>query len=577
MKPAKKKGASTASPKNAGKAISEIKTNFSLGKYLPLLLLAGSVIFIVLCRLRLLGVPLERDEGEYAYVAQQLLQGIPPFVSIYHVKLPGMYGAYAVIMTLFGQTCEGIHLGLLVADLLSCIPMYLIAKRLFNPTAAAYAASVFFIMTISQSLLGFSANSEPFILLTALPGILLLLYGIDLLSGAIGLKAVPIFLLSGILMGLAYVVKQNAVFFILFAGIYFLYKALTIKPVNWIKLLLYGFVWGLGVILPLALTCLIFWKLGLFEKFWWWTWIYPRIYVAAMPWEYGKMSLEYAMKGIGAGAPGIWAVFWPLVALSVWGLIGILSQRSMDRKVFVIGLLIASAIAITVGLNFYAHYFILATPVIAILVAAGCDSLLFFQQGRGKGTDSIYPGFIVLFVAIILVVNCEKTYLFEMDGSAVSHASYGANPFPEAMEIGKFLEQNTTANDKILVLGSEPEIYFYANRKSVTGFVYMYEIYKHHPYAHHFQEQLAAEIDSSNPKYIVMANLDASWFSGFTDRSDTFLFNWAARYEQRHYSSVSTIDLLWPRPDMYCTDGPQAPCVPLTKDLYIQIYVRKKD
>ena len=43
-----------------------------------------------LVRWRVLTVPLERDEGEYAYIAQLLLQGIAPYSAAYTMKLPGV-------------------------------------------------------------------------------------------------------------------------------------------------------------------------------------------------------------------------------------------------------------------------------------------------------------------------------------------------------------------------------------------------------------------------------------------------------------------------------------------------------
>ena len=76
----------------------------------PLLRIAWWVVFVLLLitvvgiRIRLLGVPLERDEGEYAYAGQLLLQGIPPYQLAYNMKFPGVYAAYAFIMALFGQT-----------------------------------------------------------------------------------------------------------------------------------------------------------------------------------------------------------------------------------------------------------------------------------------------------------------------------------------------------------------------------------------------------------------------------------------------------------------------------------------
>jgi hypothetical protein len=43
---------------------------------------------VIVIRIRLLGIPLERDEGEYAYAGQLMLQGIPPYEFAYNMKLP---------------------------------------------------------------------------------------------------------------------------------------------------------------------------------------------------------------------------------------------------------------------------------------------------------------------------------------------------------------------------------------------------------------------------------------------------------------------------------------------------------
>ena len=47
-------------------------------------------------RLLQLDLPLERDEGEYAYVGALLLGGAAPYEGAYTMKLPGTHGAYAL-------------------------------------------------------------------------------------------------------------------------------------------------------------------------------------------------------------------------------------------------------------------------------------------------------------------------------------------------------------------------------------------------------------------------------------------------------------------------------------------------
>src|SRR5580704_5484022 len=96
----------------------------SAAQALALVLLA--IFFFGLIRYRLRDMPLERDEGEYAYSGQLLLQGIPPYKLAYNMKLPGIYVAYASILGAFGQTRAGIHLGLLLVNAATVLVLYLL-------------------------------------------------------------------------------------------------------------------------------------------------------------------------------------------------------------------------------------------------------------------------------------------------------------------------------------------------------------------------------------------------------------------------------------------------------------------
>src|SRR5262245_56007927 len=96
--------------------------------FLVILLVAG-------IRYRLRDFPLERDEGEYAYAGQLLLEGVPPYQLAYNMKLPGTYAAYAVILAVFGETPGGIHLGVILVNAASILLLFLIARKLFDPTA----------------------------------------------------------------------------------------------------------------------------------------------------------------------------------------------------------------------------------------------------------------------------------------------------------------------------------------------------------------------------------------------------------------------------------------------------------
>ena len=103
--------------------MTNLKTSIQLREnYQRLYLLGLAVVFfgiVLWVRLRLLGLPLERDEGEYAYMAQQLLQGIMPYTESQSIKFPGIYFVYAGILTFFGETPSDIHLSIIFTTLAS--------------------------------------------------------------------------------------------------------------------------------------------------------------------------------------------------------------------------------------------------------------------------------------------------------------------------------------------------------------------------------------------------------------------------------------------------------------------------
>ena len=83
-------------------------------------------MFVAVIRIHLLDVPLERDDGEYAYAGQLILQGVPPYSLVYNMKLPGIYAAYSLILAVFGQTHIAIHSGLLVINIATVFLVFLL-------------------------------------------------------------------------------------------------------------------------------------------------------------------------------------------------------------------------------------------------------------------------------------------------------------------------------------------------------------------------------------------------------------------------------------------------------------------
>ena len=134
-------------------ASSDLAARWSRGGVALVILLAAAL------RCRVLDAPLQRDEGEYAYGGQLLLDSVPPYAELYNMKLPGMYAAYAAVMASLGDTAQGIHLGLLVVNALAIVLVFAIGRRLLGDLAGFAAALVFASTSIVRGVQGVFANA----------------------------------------------------------------------------------------------------------------------------------------------------------------------------------------------------------------------------------------------------------------------------------------------------------------------------------------------------------------------------------------------------------------------------------
>src|SRR5262245_19465499 len=134
------------------------------------------LVFTTVVRLRVANVPLERDEGEYAYAGQLILQGVPPYALAYNMKFPGTYYAYSAILAVFGQTPWAIRVGLLCINAATAILLFFLARRVLGSApAAAVAACAFALLSVDRWVVGPLAHATHFVLLPAEAGLLVLL------------------------------------------------------------------------------------------------------------------------------------------------------------------------------------------------------------------------------------------------------------------------------------------------------------------------------------------------------------------------------------------------------------------
>jgi hypothetical protein len=395
------------------------------------LLVVLTILFVLVVRVRLREMPLERDEGEYAYTGQLMLQGVPPYREVYAMKLPGTYAAYALIMAVFGQSASGIHLGLALVNVASIIMVFLLGRKLLGDSSGVAAAVAFALLSLSPSVLGLAAHATHFVMLAALAGTLVLLRtcenqgrsqnpGANLSPSILNARS----FLAGLLFGLAFLMKQHGLFFGVFGALYLF----RVRVGEWLaasgarsqqpgvrslrertefdfrsqssragRARLVGDLglFALGWLLPCGLTCVALWCVGAFQQFVFWTITYASQYASAVPIVRGPDVLRASLRAVAGPNLIFWILPW-LGALVMWwenrlddgdvrkegrrpraegrrpepgpgGQHAAGQSQIPHPRFFLMIWLFCSFASASVGFYFREHYFILVLPALALL------------------------------------------------------------------------------------------------------------------------------------------------------------------------------------------------------------------
>jgi hypothetical protein len=484
---------------------------------------AGLILLVLLAvavRLRLLALPLERDEGEFAYAGQLILQGIPPYKLAFNMKMPGTYAAYALLMAVFDESPSGIHLGFLLVNLGTLALLFRLARRLLDAAAVPVCCAAYVLLSLSPAVLGLEGHATHLVVINALGGLLLLLRARQ--TG----KPLTLFF-SGLLFGLAFLCKQPGLFFGVFGLALLLRDALAARPVPW-RSYARNISWlSLGMVAPLALTCLALWWAGTFPRFWFWTVPYARVYggLQSLPEGLDRLAAFFAAGGDRwfylTGALGLLGLFW--------------RKAGAERKFFFAAFFFCSFFATAAGLYFRGHYFILMLPVLCLLIG---DAAAWLADDLGRTRRPwlrAAPAGLFLAAGLWLAWQ-NRAVWFELPMAGASKAMYPAEAFVECQEVANYIRDHSAPRDRIAVIGSEPEIYFYARRHSASGYLYMYDLARAQPYAREMRREFMDDVETLQPRFLVLVNAGTSWMP-WPKEAQPFI-DWINRYPGQFYELI---------------------------------------
>jgi hypothetical protein len=256
------------------------------------------------------------------------------------------------------------------------------------------------------------------------------------------------------------------------------------------------------------------WQAGVWQRFWFWTVTYASVHASVETWSFGRGRLALFFAGLK----------WDML-LWLWAAVGLVCIFiiSRGRTFLPMALLVFSTAAVCPAFFFSPHYFILLLPAIALLVGYALEA--------AETRPIPWTLFVVCWCVIAF---SRKDVFFEMTPEQISDQTYGRNNFEAYPILGHYLKSHTPPDATMAILGSEPELLFYAHRRSVTGYIYMYDLVENQPLREKMQREMIGEVEQGKPDLVVFVNLTPSWLPS---RPEDFaaIHQWLMQYTENLY------------------------------------------
>ncbi len=482
-----------------------------------LLSLGVALLFAAILRVPIADIPLERDEGEYAYIGERWLRGEVPYRDAFDQKPPGVFLVYGAVIRTLGRSVSAIHWGAQIWSFGTVAAVWALARSAGGNAVGAAAGLLFSLLFTNPGVLGNAANAETFLIL---PSTLSLLAALRARRSGSARWA----LAAGVLAGMATLFKQVALTNALLAAAVAMglpnQRELPLgaqghaKTRSSIAVRLGWFVVG-GALAWLPFVAWFVWA-GAFREFWDSVAGYNLGYASSVP-------LKFYLRNFRWTFGTILALAWPAYLLAALGFAAWIAKPERRRKAQLFGAwLAASAAGVAIGGYFRDHYYIQALPAVAVLAAMGARALADLAGDRWKRATFA----IALAAPLYYTVSVSDGYYLPGDVKAKFCEIYSSNSFAISEEVGLFIAARTKPDDRIFIFGSEPQILFHADRRSATRYIFVYPLMVPTERARQRQAELIREVERASPKVVVTVFARTSFLANRRTATEAFEATW---------------------------------------------------
>lgn len=529
--------------------------------------LAGLMAVLVigtstLIRIGFREIPMERDEGTYAYMGGLVLQGAVPYVDFLEMKPPGLYYSYALLHALSGGDATLMHVWMALLWAGGATLLYSWARRWFDAGAALVTTVAYGSLSLSAHASGFTIQADHIVAFLTIAGF----WAVDT---AVRRSSRALMVLAGGLLCWSVLVKQNAVVFAVFAPLLILIMhrasgAEGRQRRTWMDI---GRL-ACGAAIPGGLVVLIMVIQGNLEEFWFCAVQGAGMYADQMRWSDAPALLGYTLRQLFTELP----VAWVMGALGV----PLLWSRELDpwKRWALIGSLVVSILSVAPGKRFLGHYFLHFFP--AFSLCAGATAYIIPRRlASVLGQGAALWGSTVLGAGMFLsTILLQGGYYFKEDHTALLRRVYHTNPFPEARVMADLINERYQDGDGLFVVGSEPQIYVYTRTRAPSRFIYMNFLVQNHPSEKAWRSEVMRDLEAAPPKYVVWVQHVGSWMpapgadQGFLEKYWNEL--------HRDYEVIAWCEQT-ASPDLIVVTGEEARNYQPKGQLYMFLAERKRD
>lgn len=142
----------------------ESNTSANSIRYSDIVSILTIFLLILTIKLPLLDIPLERDEGEYAYIAWRLDFNELPYRDWFNQKPPAVFWVYRAALVFPLDPISSIHLMAMLFTMASAIVLYFLIRYMLGRAEAFFCAAIFGVLSVDPLIQGTAANTEVFML-----------------------------------------------------------------------------------------------------------------------------------------------------------------------------------------------------------------------------------------------------------------------------------------------------------------------------------------------------------------------------------------------------------------------------